>query len=161
MTKKHFKACNTLTELKLKYKELCKLHHPDKGGDLATMQSINAEYDFILASKNFTFDNDKQSDGFSFEDEQAYKDIIQDMVKFEGLNIELCGSWLWFTGLTYPIKTVLKELGCKFSKNKCAWYWYPGERSNYKTNKTFSFDYIRNTYGSIQITGINPSLQLN
>lgn len=31
-------------ELKSKYRELCQIHHPDKGGDNGKMQQINLEY---------------------------------------------------------------------------------------------------------------------
>lgn len=43
-----FAACKTLDELKREYKRLAKLHHPDVGGDTATMQQINAEFDRLF-----------------------------------------------------------------------------------------------------------------
>lgn len=42
---KYFAAINNLEELKREYKRLAMQHHPDRGGDTATMQAINAEYD--------------------------------------------------------------------------------------------------------------------
>ena len=35
----------SLQDLKTKYRALAMQHHPDRGGDLPTMQAINAEYD--------------------------------------------------------------------------------------------------------------------
>lgn len=43
--KTYFENVTTLDELKREYKRLAKLHHPDVGGDTATMQQINAEHD--------------------------------------------------------------------------------------------------------------------
>ncbi len=42
---KYFVNCKTLDELKKEYRRLVMIHHPDVGGDTATMQAINAEYD--------------------------------------------------------------------------------------------------------------------
>lgn len=42
---KYFVNCKTLDELKKVYKHLAQKHHPDVGGDTATMQAINAEYE--------------------------------------------------------------------------------------------------------------------
>ena len=44
MRLKYFRGCNSLQELKKEYKKLLKINHPDNGGDLVTMQEINAEY---------------------------------------------------------------------------------------------------------------------
>lgn len=37
---KYFTNCRTLDELKKEYRRLSKLHHPDHGGDEATMKAI-------------------------------------------------------------------------------------------------------------------------
>ena len=42
---KYFTNCATLDELKKEFRRLCMLHHPDRGGDTATMAAINAEYE--------------------------------------------------------------------------------------------------------------------
>ena len=42
---KYFTNCKTLDDLKAEYRRLAKRHHPDLGGDKATMQAINAEYE--------------------------------------------------------------------------------------------------------------------
>lgn len=41
----YFTNCQTLDELKKVYKHFAQKHHPDVGGDTATMQAINAEYE--------------------------------------------------------------------------------------------------------------------
>lgn len=45
----HFKNINSLRELKQQYKQLAIANHPDRGGDTATMQEINAEFDVLFA----------------------------------------------------------------------------------------------------------------
>ena len=46
---KYFTGINDLTALKAEYKRLALANHPDRGGDTATMQAINAEYDAMFA----------------------------------------------------------------------------------------------------------------
>lgn len=41
----YFTGCKTLDELKREYRRLAMIHHPDVGGDTATMQAINAEFE--------------------------------------------------------------------------------------------------------------------
>lgn len=36
----YFNNCRTLDELKKEYRRLTMLHHPDRGGDTATMQPV-------------------------------------------------------------------------------------------------------------------------
>ena len=45
---KYFSNVKTLDELKRAYRLLCMKHHPDVGGDTATMQAINAEHDELF-----------------------------------------------------------------------------------------------------------------
>ena len=45
---KFFNECKTLNEVKFLYRELAKKHHPDKGGELETMQAINNEYAYAI-----------------------------------------------------------------------------------------------------------------
>jgi hypothetical protein len=43
-TTRYLVHCLTLDQLKKEYRRLAKVHHPDAGGDLATMQDLNQEY---------------------------------------------------------------------------------------------------------------------
>lgn len=45
---KYFTNCRTLDDLKKEYRRLAMKHHPDHGGDTATMQAINGEYDAVF-----------------------------------------------------------------------------------------------------------------
>ena len=44
----YFADCKTLDELRIAYLKLSAIHHPDIGGDVATMQAINAEHDRVF-----------------------------------------------------------------------------------------------------------------
>ena len=43
-----FINCITPEDIRKEYHNLCKVHHPDVGGDTATMQSINVAYSVAI-----------------------------------------------------------------------------------------------------------------
>ena len=52
---KYFTNCTTLETLKKEYRRLCMLHHPDRGGDTATMAAINDEYDAVFPALKLAY----------------------------------------------------------------------------------------------------------
>lgn len=139
---KYFSSITNLEGLKAEYKKLCKIHHPDLGGDTATMQAINAEYQQLLKTGRLDFG---QSNA---EIEESIRDIIERATVLEGLVVELCGRWVWFTGETYKWKDQLKAFGCYFAAKKKAWYWRPADEARQGKHKTLELDQIRTKYGS-------------
>lgn len=142
-----FSECGSLEEVKKKYKELAMKHHPDKGGDTATMQQINAEYAAII--KNPHFECKPQTEAET-ADSLKYPEIINQVIFMEGLIIEIIGNWLWLSGNTYPYRVQLKQIGFYFAPKKTMWYYRP---SDYKSanHKPIDIDEIRAKYGSTQI----------
>jgi curved DNA-binding protein CbpA len=151
---KWFNNPTTLEELKKQYKILVFKHHPDKGGKTSDMQEINAEYDSLFQRlKNVH----KTASGETYtakeettETPEQFKDIIEKLIHLDGIEIEICGSWLWITGKTFDHREALKTLKFKYSKNKKAWYWHEeGYRKH--TSKSFTLEEIRDLWGSEKI----------
>ena len=148
---KYFKNCTTKEECKKMYKKLAFKHHPDRGGDLDTMKEINNDFDWIMKNgifKSAKAKKDTKKD-YAFSSSQ-FKDIIEALIKLEGIEIEITGCFIWVTGNTYPQKDIIKSLGFRYSKNKKAWYIAPPEyfaqKRSYK--KSYSMNDIRSKYGS-------------
>lgn len=152
---KYFTTCTTLDALKKEYRRLCMIHHPDRGGDAATMAAINNEYDEAfhrLQHQHSTTEasGSTESEAEAEEVPEEFRAVISRLVILAGINIEICGSWIWITGNTYPNREALKAAGCRYSKNKVAWYWHPaGEHS--RSRKQLSLDEIRQLHGSEKI----------
>ena len=145
---KYFMNCKTLDELKREYRRLAMIHHPDVGGDLETMKAINAEYDemheILKAAHNQQADEHHQTT----ETPDEFRDIVERLLRMDGLEVELCGSWLWIGGNTREHKDELKAAGCRWSSNKKLWYWHHAEEGRRWHRGTKTINQIRSKYGS-------------
>ena len=66
---------------------------------------------------------------------ESIQEQIAELNKLTGIEIELCGSWLWLGGDTKKHRKILKNLGCKWSKKKERWYWAEGLSKKPKKGK--------------------------
>ena len=153
MKTNYFKECKTLDEVKAMYKKLAMAHHPDRGGDTVIMQQINSEYESIKNDPFFKFADQKDE---AKQDFAEFPDIINQVIGFKGVIIEVCGNWVWLSGQTYPYKEELKKIGFLFAFEKKLWYWRPHDFKS-SNRKPLSIDAIRDKYGS---DVVRPNLKL-
>lgn len=150
MKTKYFSDCKTIEEAKRLYHKLAVKHHPDLGGDLETMQAINAEYDTIAERlKNIHESADGKQYTAQTENTEIpsdFRDIINSIIHFKGVNIELVGRWIWLTGNTYSYKEHIKKLGFSYASAKKAWYWHALEDSTVN-RKHMTLEQIKEKYG--------------
>jgi hypothetical protein len=141
---KWFRDYENLEQLKKAYKELVLKYHPDRGGDNAVMAEINGEYEkaFKLLQEKSTNKTEKN------EKVNEYRDIIIQLLNISGIQIEICGAWLWISGNTYSNRKRLSEIGCHWASKKQLWYWRPAEAACYHNRNTKEMNEIRNKYGS-------------
>ena len=138
--------------IKSEYRTLAKLHHPDLGGDTATMQKVNAEYHAALENLNgqvsMGFDKKEHTYHYSQEVEQEVMDKISELLAMALPNteIELIGTWIWVSGDTRPVKDKLKEVGCRWHGKRKVWYWRRFTHRRRYSN--MSMNQIRRSYGS-------------
>lgn len=146
--KNYFENCRTLDELKAEYKRLAKKYHPDMGGDTATMQAINAQYEAAFNNRM----NGKATNGANTAETAAdFINVINAVMKMGGnITLEIVGNWLWCSGDTRPVKEQLKAAGFRWASKKRMWYWHSGEY--YKRSSNASMDAIRRKYGSRIVT---------
>lgn len=150
--RKYFTNCKTAEDLKQEYKRLAKMLHPDcnRGKDTtAEFQKMQAEFDEVwIYLKNIHVNKDGESYTKETDEKAAdFREMINALLKIKGINVEMCGSWLWITGDTKNAKEKLKALNCRWSRNKGAWYYHFG--AYHKTSKkSMSLEAIRFMYGS-------------
>lgn len=102
--------CNTIDQAKNKFRKLCLILHPDKGG-------------FIKMYNEF-----KPSEYKAQFNAASFYDLVQKFENFEGLIINFVGSFIWLEGETRMHKDSLKAIkldGFKplfYAKLKKAWF---------------------------------------
>lgn len=144
-----FEGLRTLAEIKAEYKKLVKVHHPDVGGDTATMQEINAQYaEAVEWIARHGEGRDRQDAAAEVPEE--YAAAVAAVVNLGGVTVELVGSWIWVTGNTYIYKDAIKAAGYRWASKKRAWYWHPADAGCHRGGKK-SLAEIREKYGCERI----------
>ncbi len=160
---KYFKDVNTLEELRRQYRDLLKKYHPDNAnGSTEATQEINAEYDKLFKllkdrhesksadNKESNTKTDFNANMYDWENDKALRETLQKIINFNGIEITICGQWLWVSGNTYSYKKELKEIGFKWASQKKMWFWH-SENFRKKSRKTLSMEEIQNYYGSTKV----------
>lgn len=159
----YFSNVQTLEELRKQYRDLLKKYHPDNAnGSTEATQEINAEYDRLFKMLKEQHDS-KSADGnqgsnksaysnmkYDFSEDAKLREVLQKVINFDGINIEIVGCWIWVDGNTYGYKDILKEIGFKWAREKKKWYFHT-EAFRKRSHKKLSMDDIRNYYGSTEV----------
>lgn len=144
-----------LQEMRKAFRDWCKKLHPDAGGSAAEFTAMQAEYQ--QAVKNFRpAEKDGKPDSYqkAFADslDAEYMAVVVELIRM-GLEIEVCGVWLWIHGDTKAVKEQLKACGCCWAPGKKLWYWRPSWAKSHGSKKRQSMEIIRAKYGSAWVDG--------
>ena len=127
------------------YRKMCSKYHPDRNPTgLEMMKAINAAYEALKG-----FSGTLDTEGHEGWDE-ALNDAINAVINLDGVNLEICGLWIWLSGNTKEHKEVIKEAGYFWASKKKSWYFRPAEyKSGNRSN--WSMDKIRDEHGTQKI----------
>lgn len=144
-----------MAELKLKYKTLAIANHPDKGGSEEQMKLINMAFDH--AADNLTrFANPDKDEAFYTAEaaiNEAVRQALEKIIHLPGIEIEICGAWIWVSGDTYAVKDQLKAAGFKWASKKKQWY-FAGRPSSGRGG--WDMEEIRAAHGSLKVQSRTP-----
>ena len=147
--KKYFEGCKTAEELKKAYRQIVKQLHPDKGGRKEDFQTMQAEFSACWERLK-DIHTDKEGREYRKETTETaseFMGIIDELLNLKGVEIEICGSWIWVSGDTRQYREFFKKLKFRWSPKKSAWY-YHREPYRKRSRRELSLDEIRGMYGS-------------
>ena len=101
-------------------------------------------------SESYEKQTDRQKQAYDWEKDKQLRAVIVALSKFAGLEIELCGTWVYVRGETYPYRKELKDLGLRFNSHKRCWIIHFDDYYKYH-KKPVGMSYIRSKYGSVII----------
>lgn len=160
---KYFKNVESLEELRRQYRDLLKRYHPDNAnGSTEATQEINTEYDKLFTALKDRHERSSQTadstatqsaysaNMYDWENDKALREVLQKIINFDRIEIEIIGQWIWVSGNTYSYKNGLKEIGFKWASQKKMWHWHT-DAYRKKSHKTLSMEDIRSYYGSTRV----------
>ena len=152
---RYFSSARNLEDVKKLFKQYARELHPDNGGDPEEFKNMMTDY---RAAFNRAKSGMTPEQAAAVETPEEFADVINAVINLDGVNIEICGAWVWISGNTYPVKDTLKAAGYRFASRKKMWYYHAdGWR---KHGKTCDMDKIRELHGSISITGHGPGYRI-
>ena len=135
----------TLDEIKKTYRQAASKYHPDHNpAGLEMMKLINAAYDMLREA------GEEQLNQFDHQSSRDYGAAFNDALNAIlglGLEIEICGTWIWVSGDTRPHKDTLKAAHYLWSPKKLRWYFRP-ENQKSRNRHSWEMDKIRTVHGS-------------
>ena len=112
--------------IKQAYRQAAMTYHPDRNPAGAEMMKIiNAAYDELRDYTGEIPASEQADDAASYS--EAVNDALNAIIGLDGLEIEICGAWVWVGGNTRTHRVALKEAGFRFASKKKRWYFRPSD----------------------------------
>lgn len=136
--------------IKTAYRKACIKYHPDRNpAGLEMMKAVNVAFQFL---RDLSYNGAERpiDEEVNCDFGEALNAAINAVIGLAGINIEVCGAWVWLTGDTKAHKDTLKAAGYWWAHKKCAWYFRPQDHKS-RNNGDWDLDKIRDTYGSTAV----------
>ncbi|MCH5299614.1 MAG: molecular chaperone DnaJ, partial [Ruminococcus sp.] len=81
------------------------------------------------------------------ETAEEFIHIIEVLTRLNGVEVEICGNWIWVSGNTKAHREILKQLNFKWAHKKQAWYYHT-EPYRKRSRRELTLEEIREMFGS-------------
>lgn len=134
-------------EIKKAYKAAAMKYHPDRNpAGAEMMKAVFQAWEMLKDLEQATAE-----DGESRDFGSALNDALNAIINCTGLDIEICGSWVWVSGDTLTHKDALKGAGYRWANAKKMWYFRDEKQKRSRRGGAWDMDKIRDTHGSDKI----------
>lgn len=156
MGKNYFSGCMSLDELKVRYMHYMQRYLPREGhrGKRRLAKAVEGQYEAQRYIRGFSNVRPEIRHDFI-----RFQSLVKDLIVM-GLEVEMCGKWLFVTGPTGQHVTRLLELGFRFSPELRRWCYRPAGFEAPDLNGV-SMEYIRKKFGNIQSGNGAPEAKIN
>lgn len=136
------------------YRRAAMKYHPDRNpAGLVMMQAVNAARE-ALADFRGNLNHSEAAADYG----PSLNDAISHLLHCVGLDLEICGAWLWVSGETKAHKDHIKafetDTGNKFRwhSKKLKWYFAPNDfKGRRRSRGNVEMEDIRERYGSAHV----------
>ena len=136
------------------YRRAAMKYHPDRNpAGLVMMKAVNAAR---LALADFRGNLDHPEEAAQYGGD--LNDAISHLLHSVGLDLEICGAWLWVTGETRAHKDTIKAFETdssnkfRWHSKKLAWYFAPNDfKGRRRSRGNVNMEDIRDRYGSAHV----------
>lgn len=73
--------------------------------------------------------------------------IIEVLTRLNGIEVEICGTWIWVSGNIKEHREILKQPNFKWANKKQAWYYHT-EPYKKRSKRELTLDEIREMFRS-------------
>ncbi len=156
--KRYFQGCTSLDEAKALYRKLVMQLHPDVSGYDSTEDFKAMQNEF----EAFRPTTEKFKGEFEQWCPDVFMAVIEQLTQLDGLDIEVCGSFIWVGGNTFEHKAAIKAIDPQdyfhraiWHHKKQLWYFSPlGYRK--RSAQELDMDKIRDVFGSQRFDADQP-----
>jgi len=135
-------------QIKRAYRVACSKFHPDKNpAGTEMMKMVNLAW---AAIQDYVQGSILSEDGFEAGEYGDELNAALNAIIGLGLDIEICGSWIWVSGDTRPHRETLKGAGFKWAPKKMMWNFRPAGWKS-RSKGSYSMDDIREKHGSVSV----------
>ena len=134
----------TAADIEAAYRQAAAKYHPDHNpAGLEMMKLINVAYEALKQAMLRV----RSNAGADINDYGEAFNAALNAIMGLGLEIEVCGAWIWVSGDTRSHKEALKTAHYRWSPKKLRWYFRPEDYKS-RNRSSWDMDKIRKVYGS-------------
>ena len=131
-------------EVKKAFHLACMKYHPDRNPAGNEMMKMVLQAWEVLQKENFPINCEGFETGDCYDYGKEINDALNKIVGIEGIQIEVCGSWVWVSNTRYDQRSIFclprqydpetkkpvadDEIRFRWSRDKKRWYFRPANQ---------------------------------